>query len=88
MALGPGEAGAAILLVPQFTLYGDVRRGLRPDFTAAAAPAVGRALLADLAAALRAAGLQVAEGQFGAHMAVDVAGDGPVTILIDSRRLF
>ena len=88
MALGPRQAAAAILLVPQFTLYGDVRRGLRPDFTAAAPPEAGRALLADLAAALRAMGLPVAEGRFGAHMRVEVAGDGPVTILVDSARAF
>ncbi len=88
MALGPREAGAAVLLVPQFTLYGDVRRGLRPDFTAAAPPEVGRARLGEVAAALRAAGLEVAEGRFGAHMRVDVDGDGPVTILVDSARAF
>jgi D-tyrosyl-tRNA(Tyr) deacylase len=88
MALGPREVNAAILLVPQFTLHGDVRRGLRPDFSGAAAPEQGRALLAELAAALRGRGLTVAEGRFGAHMVVEVAGDGPVTILIDSRRTF
>jgi D-tyrosyl-tRNA(Tyr) deacylase len=88
MALGPREAGAAILLVPQFTLYGDVRRGLRPDFTAAAPPEAGRARLGEVAAALRAAGLEVGEGRFGAHMRVEVDGEGPVTILVDSGRGF
>jgi D-tyrosyl-tRNA(Tyr) deacylase len=86
MALGPREVGGAILLVPQFTVYGDVRRGLRPDFTAAAPAESARALLADLAAALRATGLAVQAGSFGAHMTVEVSGDGPVTILIDSQR--
>jgi D-tyrosyl-tRNA(Tyr) deacylase len=88
LQVGLAAGGAALLLVPQFTLYGDVRRGLRPDFTAAAPPEVGRARLAELASALRQAGLEVAEGRFGAHMRVDVAGDGPVTILLDSRRTF
>lgn len=88
LSLGPVAAGAALLLIPQFTLYGDVRRGLRPDFTAAAAPEQARRLLAALADRLCGAGLEVAEGRFGAEMTVHVAGDGPVTVLLDSRRLF
>jgi D-tyrosyl-tRNA(Tyr) deacylase len=88
MTLSALECGAAVLLVPQFTLYGDVRHGRRPDFTAAAPPEEGRALLAALAARLRQAGLRVEEGVFGADMEVRVAGDGPVTILLDSRRVF
>lgn len=82
------ESGGAVLLVPQFTLYGDVRRGRRPDFTAAAPAEEGRALLVALAEHLRAAGLPVAEGVFGADMRVRADGDGPVTILVDSRRVF
>jgi D-tyrosyl-tRNA(Tyr) deacylase len=82
------EVRGALLLVPQFTLYGDVRRGRRPDFTAAAAPEPGRALLAALAARLRTSGLAVEEGVFGADMEVRVANWGPVTILLDSRRTF
>jgi len=92
---GPGrmtrslrDGGGELLLVPQFTLYGDVRRGRRPDFTGAAAPAEGRRLLGELAAALRAHGLTVQEGVFGAEMEVLVRNDGPVTILLDSARTF
>lgn len=88
MRYGPVEAGGAILLVPQFTLYGDVRRGRRPDFGAAALPDEARRWLAALAVALRDRGLEVSEGVFGADMQVDVVNDGPVTILLDSRRLF
>ena len=77
-----------ILLVPQFTLYGDVRRGRRPDFTAAARPEEGRTLLEALAAGLRARGVAVETGVFGADMHVHVENAGPVTILIDSRRAF
>ncbi len=88
MRLGLAETGGAVLLVPQFTLYGDVRRGRRPDFGAAAPPALARRWLAALAAALRDGGLEVCEGVFGADMRVDVVNDGPVTILLDSRRLF
>lgn len=80
------EVGGTLLLVPQFTLYGDIRRGLRPDFRAAAAPEAGRAVLADLVAALRTAGVRVAEGIFGADMRVLVDNDGPVTIWIESPR--
>lgn len=88
MSLPPTEVGGAVLVVPQFTLYGDVRRGRRPDFTAAAPPEDGRRLLEELTAALRARGLSVKSGVFGAHMHVDVANDGPVTILLDSRKMF
>lgn len=82
------EAGGAVLLVPQFTLYGDVRRGRRPDFTRAAPPEDGRGMLTELAGRLRAMGLPVAEGVFGADMTVRVANWGPVTVLLDSARTF
>ncbi|MSQ30719.1 MAG: D-tyrosyl-tRNA(Tyr) deacylase [Dehalococcoidia bacterium] len=78
------EAGGAVLLVSQFTLYADTRRGRRPDFTAAAPPDLAAPLVEAVAAVLRARGLRVAEGRFGAHMRVDSANDGPVTILLDS----
>lgn len=84
MAL-PGEA---CLLIPNFTLYGDVRRGRRPDFFAAAPPEEAQALFDRLVAAVDEAGLEVAAGVFGADMRVDVANDGPVTLLLDSRRQF
>lgn len=86
MDLSLAEVGGTLLLVPQFTLYGDTRHGLRPDFRAAANPEAGRALLADLTGALRAAGVVVAEGVFGADMRVLVENDGPVTIWIESPR--
>lgn len=82
------DIGGEILLVPQFTLYGDIRRGRRPDFTAAARPEDGRCLLTDLAVALGERGVRVREGVFGADMDVRVSNAGPVTILIDSRRSF
>ncbi len=88
MTVAVGEVGGEILLVPQFTLFGDVRRGLRPDFTAAAMPAVAQGLLGRLASALRGRGSAVSEGVFGADMRVLVDNDGPVTVLLDSRRVF
>ncbi len=88
MEAGLTEVGGEILLVPNFTLFGDVRRGRRPDFGAAAPAEHGRALLGELAAALRSAGVAVQEGIFGADMRVEVDNDGPVTILLDSARLF
>jgi D-tyrosyl-tRNA(Tyr) deacylase len=82
------DAGGALLLVSQFTLHGDVRRGRRPSFVTAAPPARARSLYELLGAALAALGVQVAHGEFGAHMAVELVNDGPVTILVDTKRLF
>jgi len=75
-------AGEA-LVVSQFTLYADVRRGNRPGFTAAAPPELGERLVDAFAAALRALGVPVASGRFGAHMHVGLVNDGPVTIWLD-----
>ena len=82
------DAGGGVLVVSQFTLLADVRRGRRPGFDAAAAPEVAKAAYEDLVGRLRDAGLRVETGVFQAHMHVDLVNDGPVTILLDSRRLF
>ena len=75
-----GEA----LLVSQFTLYGDVRRGRRPSFNDAAKPELAEPVVEAYARAIEALGVRVARGRFGAHMQVESVNDGPVTILIDS----
>ena len=82
------DAGGAVLVVSQFTLYGDMRKGRRPSFTAAAAPEHARSLYEDLVRELRAVPLLVAAGEFQATMRVELVNDGPVTILIDSARQF
>ena len=82
------DSGGAVLVVSQFTLMGDVRNGRRPGFTGAAAPEAARRVYEDLVARLRSGGLQVETGVFQAHMHVELVNDGPVTILIDSRRAF
>lgn len=76
-----GEAGGAVLVVPQFTLYGDIRHGRRPDFTVAAAPEIGQRLFDAFCGVLRGLGLTVAAGRFGARMRVSIEADGPVTIV-------
>jgi D-aminoacyl-tRNA deacylase len=82
------ETGGAALLVSQFTLYGDVRKGRRPSFVAAAKEPLARDLYERVGAAIAAQGIEVAYGEFGAHMDVDLLNDGPVTILLDSKRAF
>jgi len=82
------DAGGAILVVSQFTLYGDMRKGRRPSFDAAAAPEAARSVYEDLVRELRAVPLPVATGEFQARMRVELVNDGPVTILIDSARQF
>jgi D-tyrosyl-tRNA(Tyr) deacylase len=78
------EDGRAVLVVSQFTLYGDTRRGRRPSFTDAAPPEVAEPLVQRVMDALCARGLEVAGGRFGAHMLVSSENDGPVTIILDS----
>jgi D-aminoacyl-tRNA deacylase len=78
------EVGGAALVVSQFTLYGDARKGRRPSYVAAAPPEVAAPLVEAVAKALAGAGVPVAGGRFGAHMLVESAGDGPVTILLDT----
>jgi D-tyrosyl-tRNA(Tyr) deacylase len=75
------DTGGRVLVVPQFTLYGDVRHGRRPDFTRAAPPDKAQRLYDAFCGALRGAGLEVATGRFGAMMRVSMEGDGPVTIV-------
>ncbi len=82
------DTGVAILAVSQFTLYADARGGRRPSFVLAAPPELGKALYEEFIAALRALGVRVETGVFQAHMSVDLVNDGPVTILLDSSKLF
>ncbi len=82
------DIDGSLLVVSQFTLLGDVRRGNRPDFMRAAAPDIAQAMYNDCVDAFRAAGLPVQTGVFGAHMEVSSVNDGPVTILLDSRKGF
>jgi D-aminoacyl-tRNA deacylase len=82
------EVGGAVLVVSQFTLLGDCRRGRRPSFDAAAPPADARALYEHLLLRLAESGLPVQAGEFQAMMQVELVNDGPVTILLDSRRRF
>jgi D-tyrosyl-tRNA(Tyr) deacylase len=77
-----------VLVVSQFTLYGDVRKGRRPSFDEAAAPAVARDLYEALVRELRAAHVPVSTGEFQATMRVELVNDGPVTVLVDSKRQF
>lgn len=80
------DAAGTLLVIPQFTLYGDLRRGRRPDFTHAAPPDRARALFDALCGSLRGAGLTVATGLFGAHMRIELECDGPVTIVATTDR--
>jgi D-tyrosyl-tRNA(Tyr) deacylase len=78
------DVGGAVLVVSQFTLYADTRRGRRPGFTGAAPPDLAERLYLRFAATLRAAGVTVATGRFGAVMAVELVNDGPFTIWLDT----
>ncbi len=83
-----GEIGGGILVVSQFTLLGDCRQGRRPSFIAAARPEVALPLYESFVAAIRSRGIPVATGRFQADMAVELINDGPVTLLVDSRKQF
>jgi len=78
------DAGAPVLVVSQFTLYGDARRGRRPTWNAAAPGPVAEPLVDAVVADLRSRGLEVATGRFGADMDVELVNDGPVTILVET----
>lgn len=88
MNLALADVGGAVLVVSQFTLLGDVRKGRRPSFVAAARGEHAERLYDHVAAALRRTGLPVETGRFGADMAVELVNDGPVTILLDTKRTF
>jgi D-tyrosyl-tRNA(Tyr) deacylase len=84
MNLDIRQAEGAFLVVSQFTLLADTRKGRRPSFIRAADPETGEALYQHAVERLRSVGFHVATGDFGAHMVVDIANDGPVTILLDT----
>jgi D-tyrosyl-tRNA(Tyr) deacylase len=83
-----GECSGAMLVVSQFTLLGDCRKGRRPSFIDAAPPELGERLYQDFVAAVVAKGIEVATGQFRQHMDVALVNDGPVTLLLDSKKTF
>lgn len=85
MNLSCKEVGGGILVVPQFTLYGDTRKGRRPSFTSAAEPAVAEMLFERFVEHARETGVRVATGCFGRKMLVQIENDGPVTFIIDSK---
>ena len=88
MNLSVEDVGGAVLVVSQFTLFGDARRGRRPNFSAAAPPALAEALYKDYVEQLRRRGLKVETGVFQAMMQVELTNQGPVTILLDSKKVF
>jgi D-aminoacyl-tRNA deacylase len=88
MNRGVREAGGSLLVVSQFTLYGDVRRGKRPSFDAAAAPEKAQRLYERFVENIRAAGLHCETGRFQEMMKVELVNEGPVTILLDSAKAF
>jgi D-tyrosyl-tRNA(Tyr) deacylase len=88
MTLALPDIGGELLAISQFTLFGDVRRGMRPSFDGAMPPGPAEALYDQFVNAARARGVRVATGRFRADMRVFVENDGPVTILIDSKKIF
>jgi len=82
------DAQGAVLLISQFTLHGDCRKGRRPSFIKAARPEEAIPRYEEVATILRNHGLEVATGEFGAHMDVSLVNDGPVTVLLDSKKVF
>jgi D-aminoacyl-tRNA deacylase len=87
MNLALADVGGAVLVVSQFTLYGDCRKGRRPSFIAAAPPEIAVPLYEAFVNALRALGLPVATGRFGAMMQVDLINEGPVTLILDTKEI-
>jgi D-tyrosyl-tRNA(Tyr) deacylase len=87
MNLALGDVGGEVLVVSQFTLYGDLRKGRRPSWTGAAEPGLAAERVEAFARALESGGLRVARGVFGAPMEVDLLNDGPVTLVVDAAAL-
>jgi len=88
MNLSLKDVNGEVLAVSQFTLYGDARRGRRPSFSDAARPEVANPLYEEFVDKVKNQGINVGTGKFGAHMMVDLTNDGPVTILLESRKEF
>lgn len=88
MNLSLKDVNGEVLAVSQFTLYGDARRGRRPSFSDAARPEVANPLYEEFVQKVKNQGINVGTGKFGAHMMVDLTNDGPVTILLESRKKF
>ncbi len=88
MNLDIREVGGEVLLVSQFTLYGDARKGRRPSYSTAAAPELAQPLFETVVERVRSSVATVKTGEFGAHMMVQLVNDGPVTLLLDSSRVF
>lgn len=88
MNLSVRDVGGALLVISQFTLLGDARKGRRPAFDDAESPATAKPIFDAVLNRLRESGVPVETGRFGADMSVDLVNDGPVTILLDSRKLF
>ncbi|MEX0865007.1 MAG: D-aminoacyl-tRNA deacylase [Acidimicrobiia bacterium] len=86
MNLSLAEAGGEVLVVSQFTLLGDLRRGRRPSFTGAAPPELAAPLIDEMVDGLRKRGVSASQGRFGAHMEVGLVNDGPVTLVIEVRQ--
>ncbi len=87
MNLALADVGGEVLVVSQFTLYGNVRKGRRPSWAGAAEPGPAAERVEAFAQALEARGLKVGRGVFGAHMEVDLVNDGPVTLILDAAEL-
>ncbi|HEY1861509.1 MAG TPA: D-aminoacyl-tRNA deacylase [Gemmataceae bacterium] len=85
MNLGIGDVGGGALIVSQFTLYGDCRKGRRPSFVDAAGPEIAIPLYEEFINAVKAQGVPAATGRFGAMMQVELVNDGPVTLIVDSK---
>lgn len=83
MNLSVGDVGGGVLVISQFTLYGDTRKGRRPSFIGAAQPEIAEPLVAEVVAALDELGVPTATGSFGADMAVSLTNDGPVTLVLE-----